>query len=128
MGTLEARPLFERNLQLNGRLLPPGDLQVLTTSVDDQKLLRGFCRQLDIQIVEKGLLPKRSNLEDPKILASLYEVSGGVIGRVVRLTHAALESALRRGADWIETYDLALAVDRWAIPQGFVKRNPFAST
>jgi hypothetical protein len=34
------------------------------------------------------------------------------------LITVAFEIALRRGAECIEVYDLALAVDRWAIPQG----------
>lgn len=48
-----------------------------------------------------------------------------MIGRVSRLIGAALEIALPRGASRLERYDLALAVDRWAIPNGIVKSNPF---
>ncbi len=36
-----------------------------------------------------------------------------------------MEIAVRRGATRIETYDLALAVDRWAVTQDFVMVNPF---
>ena len=126
LGTEEAKPMFERNLQLNARLIPPCDLKVLTTNTEDRNLLRGFCKQLDRQIVEKGLMPKLSDLSDPKTLDCLFEVSDGVIGRVVRLIQAALEIALRREAEWIEIHDISLAVERWAIPQGFVRRNPFA--
>jgi hypothetical protein len=37
----------------------------------------------------------------------------------------ALEIALSRSATRIERYDLALAVDRWAIPNGLTRSNPF---
>ena len=48
-----------------------------------------------------------------------------MVGRVSRLAQAALEIAIRRGAARLEPYDLAEAVDRWAIPQAFVESNPF---
>jgi hypothetical protein len=56
---------------------------------------------------------------------TLHAVTDGVIGRVSRLVEIALEIALRRNAPRIEKYDLALAVDRWAIPNGITESNPF---
>lgn len=126
LGTEEAQPMFERNLQLNGRLLPPCDFKPLfAANKGDQALLRGYVERLDAEIVQLGLMPELGGLGAPWILAALHKVSGGMVGRVSRLAQAALEIAIRRGASRLEPYDLAEAVDRWAIPQAFIDVNPF---
>lgn len=126
LGTEEAEKMFNRNLQLNGRLRPPCDLKPLSAKIaKDQKLFAGFVAHLDKALVDTGVLPQLSGLNDAKILASLFEVSGGVVGRVVRLLHVALEAAIRRGGCQINIADLSWAVDAWAVEQSFVKRNPF---
>lgn len=126
LGTEEAEKMFNRNLQLNGRLRPPCDLKPLVAKkAKDQKLFAGFVSYLDKALVDTGVLPQLSGLNDPKILASLFEVSSGVVGRVVRLLHVALEAAIRRGGSQIDIADLSWAVDAWAVEQGFVKKNPF---
>ncbi|MEN5145600.1 MULTISPECIES: hypothetical protein [Brevundimonas] len=57
LGTLEAKVLFERNLQLNGRLLPPCDLQPLDSKrAGDRDLFARFVDRLDHAIVEQGIL------------------------------------------------------------------------
>lgn len=128
LGTEEATGLFRRNLQLNGRLLAPGDLTPLRVSfAGDQRLFAGFVAQLERVVVEQGVLPELSHLASMEMLPPLFEVSKGVVGRVSRLFQVALEIAIRRGASRLEPYDLALAVDRWAIPQGFVDQNPFGA-
>lgn len=126
MGTEEATDLFTRNVQLGGRLLPPSDFQTLDLrNANDRGLLAGYATLLDQAMVERHVLPELSGLNDPSVLACLHAVSDGVIGRVSRLIEISLEIALRRGAIKIEHYDLALAVDRWAIPNGLTKTNPF---
>jgi hypothetical protein len=120
MGTEEAHDLFTRNLQLNGRLLPPCDFAPLDlTSSVDRNLLHGYVAALDRAIVDASIMQEPAGLANDWILGCLHQVSLGVIGRISRLLQAALEIALRRGATRLEVYDLALAVDRWAIPQGF---------
>lgn len=126
LGTEEAEGMFARNLQLNGRLLPPCDFRPLkATSTADRALLAGYWERLENEIVERKLLPTHSGLSQPWVLGALHKVSSGVIGRVSRLTETALEIAIRRGAERLEVYDLAQATDRWAIDQNFTSYNPF---
>lgn len=126
LGTDVAKPMFARNLQLNGRLLPPFDLDPLSAaSTEDGALLGNYVDCLNDGIVQLGILKERADFSDPKTLGALHEVSQGVIGRISRLFGVAVGIALRRRADRLEIYDLALAVDRLAIPNNFIKTNPF---
>lgn len=126
LGTEDAQPMFERNLQLNGRLLPPCDFKPLfAANKGDMTLLGGYVEELDAEICRLRLMPEVGRLNTPWVLAALQQVSGGMVGRVSRLAQAALEIAIRRGATRLEPYDLAEAVDRWAIPQAFLEFNPF---
>lgn len=77
-------------------------------------------------MVERGVLPERSHLSADNMLAGLFEVSDGVIGRVCRLFEAALIHALRRRAIRLERADISWATEHWAMEQAFVDRNPFA--
>lgn len=126
LGTDDAKEMFKRNLQFNGRLLPPCDFARLRATVlEDQQLLRGYWERLDMEIVHRGLLARPSGLMDPEVLGALHKCSDGVIGRISRLIEVALEVAIRCGSERIEVRHLALATDRWALPQGFVDTNPF---
>lgn len=126
LGTDAAEAMFTRNLQFNGRLLPPCDFQKLDPLVDrDRALFSRFLEELDLAIVDEAIFSQRAGLAHRSIAACLHEISDGIIGRVSRLLFVAIEIALRRSADRIEVYDLALATDRWALTQGFVKENPF---
>lgn len=127
MGTEDAHSLFTRNLQLNGRLLAPCDFTPLqVNSQEDRTLFTGFVERLERALVDEGIMPEVSNLRETGLLPALFEVSKGVIGRVVRLFQAALETAIRRGAQCLETFDFVEAIDRWAIPQGFINQNPLS--
>ena len=126
LGTEDAHDLFTRNVQLGGRLTSPSDFKPLDLRIaSDRALMAGYATLLDRALVERGILPEASNLEDPWVLSCLHAVTDGVIGRTSRLVEAALEIALRIAATRIEKYDLTLAVDRWAIPNGLTKTNPF---
>lgn len=126
MGTEEARAMFQRNVQLNGRLLPPCDIEPLNaTSTEDHELLLGYVSALCREMAKPGLLRAADAFTDSWTLSCLHEVSSGVIGRVSRLVRVAVEIAIRRGATEVELYDLSLAVDRWAKPHAFVAFNPF---
>lgn len=125
LGTEDAEQMFRRNLQLNGRLLAPCDLLPLDSrNADDRRLFAAFVGRLEQAVVDCDVLPEPSGLGEAGLLPGLFEVSQGIVGRVSRLFQAALEIAIRRRASRLEAYDLALAVDRWAIPQSFVKTNP----
>jgi len=126
LGTNEAEDLFERNLQLNGRLLAPFDMPALDASKDeDRDLFATFVHDLCSEMEVRRIFPGPLELLTGDILACLLEVSAGVIGRVSRLFEAATEIALRRNASQLEVQDLLVAVDRWAMEQGFAARNPF---
>lgn len=126
LGTDEALPMFERNLQLNGRLIAPFDMPKLETArVEDRSLFASFVAALCCQMEEKQIFPGPITLVQPAAIAALMEVTDGVIGRVSRLFQVALEAALRRGSATITVEDLSMAVEGWALPQGFAKRNPF---
>lgn len=126
LGTKDAEDMFKRNLQLNGRLLAPFDLNPLKmASVEDRTLLGNFVGSLNEEMERLGIFPELADFSSPKILGALYDVSHGVVGRISRLFEVAVEIALRRQAKRLEVYDLALAVDRWAIPQAFTTVNPF---
>ncbi len=126
LGTEDGAHLFTRNVQLSSRLVSPMDLRVLRSDrAADVELMAAFVHSLDRAIVERGLLPEYAGLRDPWIQGCLHHVSGGVIGRVSRLLALALESALRRGADRIEVFDLSLASDEWAVAHQIIHSNPF---
>ncbi|MNS86423.1 hypothetical protein D3C72_1203280 [compost metagenome] len=125
LGTEEAAQMFGRNLQLNGRLLPPCDLNPLNArSATDRDLFARFVRKLEEVVVAQGVLPELSTLEADGALPALFEVSGGVIGRVSRIFQVALEVAIRRQGHRLEVSDLSWAFDHWAVPQAFVEHNP----
>ncbi|WP_312163592.1 TniB family NTP-binding protein [Phenylobacterium sp.] len=126
LGTEDALDLFTRNIQLGGRLIAPSDFHPLDLkSSSDRALIAGYATLLDQALVDRDIVDEPSGLNEPWVLACLHAISDGVIGRVSRLVEVALEIALRRGASRIEKYDLAIAVDRWAIPNGLTKTNPF---
>jgi len=126
LGTDDAEDMFKRNLQLNGRLLPPCHLNPLSPeSRDDRALFAGFVARLERVVVDQGILPEGSNFCEAGLLPGLLEVSAGVVGRVSRLFQVALERAIRREAARLEPSDIAWAVDAWAVEQDFAERNPF---
>ncbi|MGI4817947.1 MAG: TniB family NTP-binding protein [Janthinobacterium lividum] len=126
LGTDEAEKMFGRNLQLNGRLRPPCDLKPLDAlKVKDQQAFAGFVSRIDQSLVDVGGFTSFSELTDPSTLAALFDVSKGIVGRVMRLIHVAMEAAIRRGANRITLEDLSWAVDAWAIEQAFTNKNPF---
>ena len=94
-------------------------------SIDDMDLFVEFILRLDSAMVELKLTIEPSGLDKPQIIACLHETSGGVIGQAYRIIRAALLIATSREASHVEAYDLMLAVDRWAIPNGICRSNPF---
>ena len=128
LGTEDAEAMFKRNLQLNGRLLPPCDFKPLRATVaEDAELFSGFWQRLDAEVVKRGLMRSASGLDGAEFLGALHKVTGGVVGTVSRLAKEAMTIAIRRSAERIELYDFVLATDRWAIPNSFCSTNPFRS-
>ncbi|EJL37359.1 TniB protein [Caulobacter sp. AP07] len=126
LGTDEGKDLFERNLQLNGRLLAPFDMPALDASKGEERdLFATFVHDLCAEMHNRQVFTQSNDLLTEDVLACLLEVSAGVIGRVSRLFEAATEIALRRSAQSLEVQDLLVAVDRWALQQNFAQRNPF---
>lgn len=82
LGTQDAGALVGRNLQLNGRLLPPCDFEPLRAGVkEDQRLFAGFAAKLEKAIVEQGVLGEPSGLDAAGMLPAIFRVSKGVAGR-----------------------------------------------
>lgn len=82
LGTQDAGALVGRNLQLNGRLLPPCDFEPLRARVkEDQRLFAGFAAKLEKAIVEQGVLGEASGLDAAGMLPAIFRVSKGVAGR-----------------------------------------------
>ena len=124
--TYDADPMFEANTELCGRLADTIDQKPLDPEDDDDVELFGqFMTRLDAEMVKRKLVPKPSGLGDNYQVTCLMLASKGVIGMAYRIVQAALLIAIARDADYVEPYDLALAVSRWAIPNKVCKSNPF---
>lgn len=126
VGVEEARDMFAENLQLAGRCGDPVELTPLNPASDaDVALLTRFLQLLDEQMVARNLTKQSSSLNSPYVVTCLHLASGGVIGQAYRIVRAALLIATSRGALFVETYDLSLAVERWAIVNRVCRSNPF---
>lgn len=126
LGTETALPLFEANLQLNGRLIAPFDMPKLDVAkAEERSLFASFVAALCQEMEAKQLFAAPITLVRPDVLGGLMEVTDGVIGRVSRLFEVAVEIALRRGSVSFDLEDVSTAVEQWAVRQGFALRNPF---
>ena len=125
-GTYDADPMFDANKELCGRLAETVDLKPLNAEDDDDvALFTEFMRRLDEKMVERKLVDESSKLDADYQVTCLMLASKGVIGMAYRIVREALLIAIAREADHVEAYDLALAVNRWAIPNKVCKSNPF---
>jgi hypothetical protein len=128
VGTYDAKPMFTANPELSGRLGNSVDLAPLRPTVaEDVALFAEFMRRLDRAMMERDLVQELSGLDDDYVIRCLFQASNGVIGMAYRIVRAAMLIAISREADYVEAYDLSLAVDRWAIPSDVCKSNPFYS-
>jgi len=125
-GNEDARLLLESNVQLVNRMMPPADIRALDpASAGDRSSFAGWVVRFDKAIQAKGLFDRTSGLDDPRIVAALMEVSGGILGRAANLVRAAAFIAYGRDAAFIELCDLSNATVRWAVAQGVVAADPF---
>ena len=126
-GNEDSRRFFERNQQLASRLGAP--LELSPVDAEDMGQLQAFvefCGQLDAALVENGIFPAPSDLAAREQVEGLLKAASGHIGRVCRIVECALEHAALREAECIELFDLRHAVEAFAIPQGYIRENPFA--
>lgn len=125
-GNEKSGAFFVRNEQLAGRLGRPLELSPLSAGqARERTLFKTFCRDLDDALVKHGIMGRASGLDNAAALKGLLAASGGHVGRVCRIVEAAVEHAVMRHAEIVELYDLSHAVDTFAIPQRYTKRNPF---
>jgi Bacterial TniB protein len=126
VGTYEAQAMFRANPELCSRLSEPVDLSPLRPNdPGDVAMFQGFLRRLDGAMVERDLVGQSSNLDEAVQLKGLFEASNGIIGTAYRIVRAAMLLSISREAELVEVADLSAAVERWAIPHGFCKTNPF---
>lgn len=124
-GNEDSKSFFERNKQLASRLGTPLELSPVDAHDGDQLTnFKRFCRDLDAELVQLGIIEEPSGLVDGELLNGLLFSSGGHIGRVFRIIESAVEHALMRQATRLEAYDIDFAIENFAIPSGYVGHNP----
>ena len=124
-GNEDLKPFFERNQQLASRLGAPLELTPVDAHDGGQlSNFKRFCGDLDDELVTTGVMNEQSGFLDSEMLNALLFASGGHIGRVFRIVESAVEHAALRQASRVEPYDVSYAIDNFAIPGGYVSRNP----
>ena len=124
-GDLSATTLFRSNPQLRNRMLTPVELPPLDyASTSDMSYASVFFDRLDQKMVDDKLVSAKANLGAGRVPAVLSAASAGTLGTACNIVREALRIALHRGAKKISVQDISDAIDRWAIPQGFVSSNP----
>jgi hypothetical protein len=129
VGDEDSVEFFRENRKLAARL---GErLQLLPLdpegSARDARLFKRFCAALDEALVANNIFGRSSELTTPATLDLLLRVSGGHVGRVARLIQLAAPAAVWRGAGQVEAFDLSRAVRGYAMENGWVDHDPFAS-
>lgn len=125
-GDPTALSLLQRNIQLANRMIAPCDMMPLTFGdVEDHVIFRAFVTRLDSAMVERGITERLSGFDEERMLRCMFNVSQGLLGRVVNLVRMALDIAAHRHATIVEVHDLSKAVRTWAIPQKIVSYDPF---
>ena len=128
IGVGEARRIISRanNIQFVQRCEPPIIMAPLNNELKDEaQMFTDYADALDKQLRETGIFDRLSDLAAGRNLECLYDVSAGVIGTVSNLVEIAAEIAIARKAASIGPEDLSAATERWAIPFGYVEKNPW---
>ena len=76
-------------------------------------------------LVEHGITTELSGFAEGDMIASFWEVAGGVVGIVSRLVRVAWEYASALGLSTIPKEFLEAATDDWAVALGIARSNPF---
>lgn len=126
VGTLDALPLIQKNVQLANRMIAPASLAPLDArSAADRADFASFLLKLDNFMVANGIFTTASGLHDARIVRCLFVISNGVIGIAVNLLRQAVINAVERGACRIEPFDLSKVTENWALPTNVCAANPF---
>jgi len=91
----------------------------------EAELFAGYVVMLDAKLVEHGITSALSNFANEDLIASFWEISGGVVGIVSRLVRVAWEYAYALGLSTIPKEFLEFATDDWALALGIARSNPF---
>lgn len=128
VGNEKSEPFLRGNRELAVRLGTPLELKPLDMGDDDEaRQFIAFCSDFDRQLRKTSCMPCDSGLGSPAIVDALYAVSSGHVGRVARVLQEAVPHAAARGAALVEPHDLSRAVRDFAIPLGWIDRDPFSA-
>jgi hypothetical protein len=127
LGVPETWAIFQaNNKQLPLRSRPPIFLNPLDFErPHEAELFAGYVVMLDAKLVEHGITSELSGFVDEDMIASFWEISGGVVGIVSRLVRVAWEYAYALGLSVIPKEFLEFATDDWALALGIARSNPF---
>jgi hypothetical protein len=127
IGVPDTWEIFQANSkQLPLRSRPPIFLNPLDFErPHEAELFAGYVVMLDVKLVEHGITTELSGFAKGDMIASFWEVSGGVVGIVSRLVRIAWEYASALGLSIIPREFLEAATDSWAVALGIARSNPF---
>ncbi|WFU53613.1 ATP-binding protein [Bradyrhizobium pachyrhizi] len=119
MGTAKAHRLFEADPELNSRKIADINLDPVNLNVpSERRYFFKFVGQVDRQMERDGIVERRIGLiEDLRSRAMVYDMSGGVVGNVVRMLRIALRLAHRDKRRSIEWKDIEIAFYAWKTSQ-----------
>jgi hypothetical protein len=119
MGTAKAHRLFEADPELNSRKSADINLDPINLNVpSERRYFFKFVGQVDRQMERDGIVDTRIRLiEDIRSRAMIYDMSGGVVGNVVRILRIALRLAHRDKRRNIEWKDIEAAYYSWKTTQ-----------
>ncbi|MGI4878591.1 MAG: TniB family NTP-binding protein [Janthinobacterium lividum] len=127
LGTEEAIPIIQADVELSGRMISPCRLGPLDWFDDDDRdLWIGFLDALDARMVDDRVVAATAGLADEGLAEALWKVCEGVIGQLMRVTLVAVRQVARDGRGAIDRRDLADAVNQWSLGHGFTKINHVA--
>ena len=129
LGTEEAKERFEPNEELSARLGTPLELPPMSCEDEDSaEMFQDFLKGFDQELKKERVFSNLSKLDQEAIAIPLREISGGHVGRVARMIHEATAIAVRRGAKFIEPYDLSIATRTYAVRNKWIAYDPFSKS
>lgn len=125
LGTLDAVPIFAKDLELSGRLAAPCHLGPLDWFDEySREIWKGLLAALDARLVEDNILRAPIGLNDEPLDLALNQATNGVIGQLMGTITTAVREAKRDGRDVVSSDDLVRAVDLWNVGHRFIEQNP----